>query len=295
MKIGIDLGGSHIGVGIITDKEKILIKKEKNIKFYEKDKSNIKQEIRDSILSLINNVLGEMQIPSFAIEEIGIGIPGIVKENIIEKCEKYGIYNWDLAKELEEHYNVPVKLQNDALCAAKAEKEYGNLKGTNRAIYMCLGTGIGSSIILDNNIFLSEIGHMVINNNGKKCHCGKKGCFEEYSSMRVFKEGIIELLELDENTTSEEILDILNKKKEDKKINEYIDYYISTLMMGISNIVNIINPEVICIGGSFTYFEEILYKKLLEKSSTIKHQFDNPKIVLSKLQNTAGIMGATLI
>ena len=295
MKIGIDLGGSHIAVGIVTDELKLIAKEEKNIKFYEKNKENIKQEIRDSILSLINNVLGKKQIPVFAIEEIGIGVPGIVKDNIIGKCEKYGIYNWNLAEELEEHYKLPVKIQNDALCSAKAEKEYGNLKGVNKAVYMCLGTGIGGTIVLDNNIFHSEIGHMVIRNYGKKCHCGKEGCFETYSSMRVFKEGIIELLELNKNTTSEEILEILNDKKEDKKVNDYIDSYIDTLIIGISNIINIINPEIICIGGSFIYFEEILYKRLLEKNVIIKNQFKAPKIVLSKLQNIAGILGATLI
>lgn len=295
MKIGIDLGGSHIAVGIVTDELKLIAKEERNIKFYEKDKENIKQEIRDSILSLINNVLGKKQIPVFAIEEIGICVPGIVKDNIIEKCEKYGIYNWDLAKELEEHYKLPVKIQNDALCAAKAEKEYGSLKDADKAIYMCLGTGIGGAIILDNNIFPSEIGHMVIESKGRKCHCGKQGCFEQYSSMRAFKEGIIELLELNKNTTSEKILEILNDKKEDKKINEYIGEFIDTLIIGISNIINTINPEVICIGGSFIYFEEILYKKLLEKIVIIKNQFKVPKIVLSKLQNTAGILGAVLI
>lgn len=292
MKIGIDLGGSHIAVGVITDEGKIIEKREEDINLTNEE--NIELIIRDKIISLISHVLKTIQIPIFVIEEIGIGVPGIVKENIVEKCEKYGIYNWNIAKEIEDHYQIPVKVQNDALCAAKAEYQYGNLQNAKKAVFLCLGTGIGGATILENKIFASEYGHMVIEMAGKECHCGKKGCFETYSSMKVFKEGMIELLNLDKNTSSEELLDILKKQKENSKLNKYIDSYINTLLIGISNIANIINPEKICIGGSFTYFEEILYKRLLEKSITMKYQFRKPEIILAKLQNTAGIIGATL-
>lgn len=292
MKIGIDLGGSHIAVGIVTEDGKLLKKQEKVISFVEKNE--IKEKIRDSILSLINQVLRELQIPIFIIEEIGLGIPGIVRDNYIVKCEKFGIYNWDLAKELEEHYQIPVKIHNDALGAAKAECEYGNLKNIKKAVFLCLGTGIGGATILENNIFPSEYGHMIIKKDGKECHCGKKGCFETYSSMKAFKEGMIELLGLNEQTTSEELLIILKKEQQNKELNQYIDDYTYTFLIGLSNIINIINPEVICIGGSFVYFEDILYKRLLEKANLLTYQFEKPKFVLAKLQNDAGIIGATL-
>lgn len=292
MKIGIDLGGSHIAVGIVTEEGKILTKQEKVIAYQKEE--NEKEKIRDSILSLINQVLREMQIPIFIIEEIGIGIPGIVQDNHIIKCEKYGIYDWDLAKELEEHYKIPVKLQNDALCAAKAEKEYGNLKDAKRAVFLCLGTGIGGATILEDKIFPSEYGHMIIEKSGKLCHCGKTGCFETSSSMKAFKEGMIELLELSKETTSEELLIILKREKQNRELNQYIDEFTNTFLIGIANIVNILHPELICIGGSFVYFEDILYKRLLEKANLMTYQFEKPKIILAKLQNNAGIIGATL-
>lgn len=294
MKIGIDLGGSHIAVGVVTEEGKILTKEERNITFIKENKSNLQEKIRDSILSLINHVLRTLQIPIFIIEEIGIGIPGIVKENLIIKCEKYGIKEWDLAQELENHYKIPVKIQNDALCAAKAEKEYGNLKKFKRAVFLCLGTGIGGATILEDKIFPSEYGHIIIEKEGIECYCTKNGCFETYSSMKAFKEGMIELLKLNRETTSEELLEILKKEKENKELNQYIDEYIYTLLIGISNIINIINPEQICIGGSFVYFEDILYKRLLEKANLMTYQFEKPKIVLANLQNNAGIIGATL-
>lgn len=292
MKIGIDLGGSHIAVGIITEKGKMIQKEEQNI-IYSKEK-DIKQIIVDKILSLINSVLRSSQIPIFVIEEIGIGVPGIIENNIVKKCDKYKIYNWDLSKILEEHYQIPVKLQNDALCAAKAEKEYGNLKDIKRGVFICFGTGIGGATIINEEVIPSEFGHMVIEKEGNLCNCGKRGCFETYSSMNVFKNKIIEVLGINVEATSEEILNFLIKNKNDENVNKCIDEYVNTLCIGLSNIINIINPEQICIGGSFTYFEDILYKRLLEKAQLISYQFDKPKIVLAKLKNDAGIIGAIL-
>lgn len=292
MKIGVDLGGSHIAVGVVTQEGNLLVSQEENLSLINNE--NVKQLIRDKILSLISCVLKQMELQISSIKEIGIGIPGIIKENIIEKCEKYGIYNWDLAREIEEFYKTPVKLQNDALCASKAEYKYGNLKNVKKGVFLCLGTGIGGATILGKDIFSSEYGHMVINLEGTRCHCNKKGCFETYSSMRAFKIGMIELLRLDKNTTSEELLNILRKQQDNNDLNSYIDKYITTLSIGISNIVNIIGPEKICIGGSFTYFEDVLFTRLLEKIDNMKYQFEKPEIVLAKLQNTAGIIGAVL-
>ena len=165
---------------------------------------------------------------------------------------------------------------------------------------MSLGTGIGGAYVIlgteskDILIIPSELGHMVIEKNGRPCHCGKNGCFETYCSMRAFKKGIIELLNLNEETTSEELLTILKNQSENETLNNYIDNYIDTLTLGISNIVNIFKPEKICIGGSFTYFEGVLYKRLVEKAKNYKYQFEVPQIVLAKFQNDAGIIGAVV-
>lgn len=295
MKIGIDLGGSHVAVGLVTEEGKVIVKQEKNISFVSQEKETMQEKIRDHIVSLINAVLKEIQVPIFLIENIGVGIPGIVENNKIKKCNKFRIKDWDLAQELEKYYGIPVILKNDALCATIAEKEYGALKGIKKAVFLCFGTGIGGVSIIDNQVIPSEYGHMIIQRDGKECNCGQRGCFETYSSMKVFKEEIIKILKLDKNTTSEELLAILRREKENREINDYIDYYIQAISIGIYNIVNIINPKRICIGGSFVYFEDILYKRLLEKALTMQYQFEKPEIVLAELGNTAGIIGATLI
>lgn len=295
MKIGIDIGGSHISVGIVTEEGKILLKRERNISFVDMEENEIKQEIRDTMLSLINVVLKEIEIPIFLIDSIGIGIPGIVENNIIKKCSKFKITDWNIAKELEEHYQITVKIQNDSYCAAIAEREYGNLKETTRAVFICLGTGIGGATILENQIISSEYGHMIIEKNGRECNCGKKGCFETYCSMKVLKNEIIKLLELDDNITSEELVKILIQNKQDERLDNYINEFVNTFIIGISNIINILNPSEICIGGGFTYFKEILFQRILEKNCLSTYQFSKPNIVLASLGNDAGIIGATLI
>lgn len=296
MKIGIDLGGSHIAVGIVSEEGKILIKQEQDIYFINEINNNIKELIRDTIVSLISATLRQMQIPIFLIDEIGIGIPGIVEDNKIKECSKFKIENWELAKELEEYYQINVKLQNDAVCSAMAEYTYGNLVNKDRALYMCIGTGIGGATIINNEIVQSELGHMIVQKeSGRECNCLNFGCFETYASMKIFKEEVIDLLDLNKQTSSEELLKILESEKHNNELNNYIDKYINNLIIGIGNIINIIKPEIICIGGSFAYFEEVLYKRLLEKAEIYSYQFTKPKIVISNLKNDAGIIGATLI
>lgn len=293
MKIGIDLGGSHIAVGVISE-GKVLAKTEKDINFIQY-KNEIKELIRNTIVSLINIVLEEANVPIFLIESIGIGIPGIVKENKIKRCSKFNINGWDIAEEIQEEFNIKVKVENDAVCATLAEKEYGKLKDINRGVFLTIGTGIGGANVINGYTIPAEYGHMIIQKDGIKCHCQNKGCFENYCSMRVFKEKVIEILELNEKVSSKEILNLVQNNMGNKELSNYIEEYISNFMVGICNIANIINPEIICIGGSFSYFKEILYKKLLEKDEFITYQFDKPKIVLAQNENDSGIIGATLI
>ena len=293
MKIGIDLGGSHIAVGIVSDEGKILAKKEKDLVLNSiEDKE---QEIQDIMKSLISDVTKRLNTPIFLMEKIGIGIPGEVKENKIGKCTKFEIYDWDLAGELEDFYKIRVNLSNDGYLAALAEKRYGSLVEEENAVFLCLGTGIGSAIINQNEIIASEIGHMIIKQDGKICNCGRQGCFETYASMKVFKDNIIKILNLNENISSEELVNTLFLRKEEKEVKEYIDEYIECLEIGISNIINTIHPETICIGGGFVYFEKILFPLLLEKVALSTYKFNKPKIIVSKLGNDAGIIGASLI
>lgn len=301
MQIGIDLGGSHIAVAVISKRNLVVAKREKNIENSE-NIFDIKQYIVDNIKKLITQVLKDIGAPSCVISKIGISAPGKIKNNIIYDMYNLGIKEFSLVQILSEHYGVEVVVRNDAKCAALVEKKIGNLKDYDDCVFLCLGTGIGGATFINGRMLEytkewgSEYGHMIIQKNGIECKCGNKGCFEKYASMKAFKSGIINLLNLDSNISSEDILEILLNRvnEKDREISKYIDEYIENLIIGISNIINILGPEAICIGGSFVYYEKILYTKLLEKMNLKNYNGVKPKILLAKTQNDAGMIGALI-
>lgn len=300
MQIGVDLGGSHIGVGIVNENGKIVIKKEQDL-IISKENIDMKLYIRDTIISLINGALREIGAPICLIEKIGVASPGKVENGEIKDIYNLGIKELDLAQMLKEYYGVDVRIKNDAKCAGIAEKEYGALKNEKDAVFLCLGTGIGGATFYNGKLVEptrqagAEYGHMIIQKDGIECNCGNKGCFERYASMRAFKENMKVVLKLDSDVTSKQLLKEVSRQLDKKEVNECIDNYIDYLLLGLSNIVNIIEPEVICLGGGFVYFEKILYTRLIEKINLNKYKFNKPRIVLAQLGNDAGIIGATLI
>lgn len=301
MKISIDLGGSHIAVAVLSESKRIVAKQEKDLPQLS-EIENIKQYIFDNIIMLIKEALKEAGAPSCVISEIGIATPGKVKNNVIYDIYNLGIKEFNLPYLLENYYSVDVKARNDAKCAALAEKEQGALQNYDDCVFLCIGTGIGGATFINGKMLEqtkesgSEYGHMIIQKDGLHCNCGNNGCFERYASMKAFKDGIIELLSLDKSVTSKEILEIVKDKVNvgDEQVNTYIDNYIDYLLLGICNICNIIEPEAICLGGGFTYFEDILYKRLIEKLNLNKYKFNKPQIVLAKLGNNARIIRGKL-
>lgn len=297
MRIGIDLGGSHIAVGIIGEEGKILIKKEMDIQ-EEWRTQDIKKILEDKMIEFINELLKQAGAPTCAISKIGIAVPGSVKEGKIKSLVNLHIENWELAEKMQSYFKIPVNIRNDGKCAGLAEKKWGSLQEYKDCVFMCLGTGIGGAIFYQGKLVEpicnegAEFGHMIIEENGRECNCGNKGCFEKYASMKVFKQGVLKLLKLPEDYPAKELLKILAIEKNKPEIEEYIEAYIGKLYLGISNIVRILEPEVISIGGSFVYFEEILYERLIEKLEKNINHIRVPKVVLASLGNDAGMMGA---
>ena len=219
MKIGIDLGGSHIAIGVVDNRGKILEKVEKRIT--KAEKNTIKKVIEDYIIEKTMNFLQQ-----YKITEMGIAIPGTVKNDIVVKSVNLGLKNYEIVKNLQEKIKLPIKIRNDAKCAALAENAYGALKSYDRSIFLTLGTGIGGAVIIHNELLHTgelpgcEFGHMLIEKNGNLCKCGKRGCWETYASMKAFKDNLREILNLDERTSGKELLDMLRKM--DKNNPKYI-------------------------------------------------------------------------
>lgn len=296
MRIGIDLGGSHIAIGVVKENGTLLEKKEVDLTCKEVD--ILEQFIQEYMVKGIKEY-----IDKYPIELIGIASPGEPKEGKLTSLMNLGIQEINVTQTLHKICDIPIQILNDAKCAGIAEKTYGAIKNDEDSVFLCLGTGIGGAVFMENRLLTPkrhsgfELGHMTIQKNGELCKCGKHGCFETYCSMKRLKQALIQILELPEETKAQELYEILKQRQNEEKIAQKIEMYIKDLVTGLSNITNIFEPEAICLGGSFVYFENILYDKLVEEFEKKKELFNKdsmPKLKLAMLGNDAGMIGATI-
>ena len=300
MKIGIDLGGSHIAIGVVNNLGRIQEKIEKRILL--KEKNNIKNVIEEYIITNVKNFTSKYQIT-----ELGMAVPGTIEGKKIKRSVNLNLENYNLVEILEEKLELPIIIKNDAKCAAIAEHKYGCLKDYDRTLFLTLGTGIGGAVIINNKLLDTgeypgcEIGHMIIEKDGIECNCGKKGCFEKYASMKTLKNNLRKVLNVSEKTRGEELFEIIrNNAKENpnyEEIEKTIKEYITNLSIGITNLVNIFEPEAVGIGGSFVFFEEVLLQRLKNEilnSNLLFNKREEFNIKTAILGNDAGIIGATI-
>lgn len=296
MYIGIDLGGSHIGIGLVSKDYKIINKKEVDIsEFYEKE--NIVSKCKN----MISDILNEQKLSIYQIDSIGIGAPGQIRGDIIISSPNMRIYNFNIINEFrknEDYKSIPIYLENDANCATIAEYLCGSLKNVTNGVMLTIGTGIGSGIIINqklykgSNLLAGEIGHMCISHNGLECKCGQKGCFEVYASMKNLRKKITEQLQLNKEITGEEIQILLNNGNEivKKTFLETLEY----LAIGIANCINIFDPQKIVLGGSIVYYKQWIFDKLnyLVNQKVFNKSYNAYIIEFATVGNNAGIIGA---
>lgn len=299
MKIGIDLGGSHIGIGLIEQNNlKAVVDKF----FTQEDRKNIETAILNNIDELINKILEENELSIKDIEKIGVASPGTVTNGHIISWN-LGLKDFNLQTKLIEKYNLPVKIRNDGKCAALAEKKYGAMKNYDDCVFINIGTGIGGAAFIDGKLLEPkrfsgfEFGHITLVKDGLECTCGKKGCFERYASIKALKTRITNTLGIDGTDISgqylrEELMVKYHDEVQDD-INEFIDY----LRIGVCNLIDIFEPEIVCFGGSFSYYEgHPVLNKLIEEINKPESTFNKSsvKIVTAEMKNDAGIIGATI-
>lgn len=307
MKIGIDLGGSHVAIGMVDDNHEIIEKRT----YYMSDKgsSTLESYIISSIIKGINEILNSTCRKLSKIESIGISTPGNPKDGCINNIVNLEIKEFNIANKLKEAfgksiYNIEIKLQNDGKCAALAEKFSGSLKDYDDCVFLCIGTGIGGAAFL-NGQFLKpkrnsgfEFGHIIIKADGEQCNCGNKGCFEAYCSKRKFKAQMQQILGIKEYVGATELTQAIEENLADTRVSRLLEEYVKNLAIGVSNIINILEPEAISIGGSMSHYEKLILNRLREKIYSGKYLFNKgnpPKILVAQLENDAGIIGATLL
>lgn len=311
MYIGIDLGGTNIAVGIVNEQGEIQ---------YEGSCATRTErephEILDDMLALILNILEKSHTELKEIKAIGIGIPGLADNNgNVIFCVNLGWRNVPLQEMLENILNIPVYIDNDATVAALAEYESGSMNNCKSGLLLTLGTGIGSGIILNGEVYSgfngvgSELGHMVVGENFYDCNCGRNGCLETFASSTAIIRYTQKLIkEMNESTIivakAEGDINNINAKiifdcaKEGDKIaNLAVNRLVKYLSIGIINIVNFIDPEIISLGGGVAGAGQYLLDLVINEVMANKYYKELPigKIVLAELGNSAGIIGAAMI
>lgn len=308
---GIDLGGTNIVAGVVDEEYNIVAKASTKTNCPRPEK-----EIADDMAKMVYQAVKNAGLTIDDIEWVGIGTPGIANSatGIIERANNLGFENTPMVKYISESIDKPVFIENDANAAAYGEYVAGAAKGAKNAVCITLGTGVGGGIIIDGRIYAgsnfagAEIGHTVIEVDGAQCTCGRKGCFEAYSSatglIRMTKEAIemfpdCEMAKMAEEkgkVTARTSFDAM--RAGDKNAKDVVDKYIKYLAAGITNTINIFQPDVLCIGGGVCNEGDPLLlpvKALVEKEDFASNSAKRTEIVIAKLGNDAGIIGAAFL
>jgi glucokinase len=290
--IGVDIGGTNIPVALVDQAGKIVDIIEKKTQAHDGPDSVVKR-IAESVKELCSKV------DNCSLAGIGLGAPGaldIKKGIIITSPNLSGWNNVPLLKMLNEATGLKVKMDNDANCAAIGEHWIGGARGSNNAIIITLGTGVGGGIIIDGKIFrgshgtAGELGHITIEKDGRLCNCGNKGCLEAYASATG---AVITAKEL--GLKVDTAYDIFVKaEQKDELAQKALEISGRYLGIGIASFANIFDPDVIVVGGGFSS----AYKYLLPAAKdeaynrSFKTIMDKLSIKRAELGNNAGIIGA---
>jgi len=311
--IGVDLGGTNIKFGIVSDKGEILQKGTLSAQ------ANLgKDAILGNIKKGIEQSLSFARKKKIRVKSIGVGSPGSVNltTGIIEgSCPNLPqMVNVNLKKWLSNRFDYPIHVDNDANLMALAEHRFGAAKGFKDALCLTLGTGIGGGIILNNELFHgsnfagAEFGHMSICYSGRKCNCGGIGCLEMYASapamvkdtkwlLRMNRKSIIYgLIGGDSDKLTTEVIFEAERKGDTLALN-VINQVCAYLGSGIASAVNLLNPQIVVIGGGVSEggnkFIQRIEKEV--KRRAFPSATKNLKIVKAKLGNDAGFIGAAIL
>lgn len=307
LRIGIDVGGTNIVVGLVDENNMIIGKAwtptRSELGFY---------TIIEDIFSCIQNVLTFSGFELSDCKAIGIGSPGMCDtENAVAKhVHHLGIDEAPYGELLKAKTGLDVYLDNDANCAALGEVVAGAAKDCTSALMITLGTGVGGGFVVDGRIYSGykslggEFGHTCIAVDGVRCACGEIGCWDAYASATA----LIRQAEVAAASDPESLLNSCEKldgetifavaEKCDKTANEVLQKYFSYVGVGIVNMINSIYPEAIIIGGGVSEAGDTLIngvRSYIEKHFFVKDAALMPKIVKAKLGNDAGIIGAAAL
>ncbi len=306
---GIDLGGTNTKIGLVDE--------DGNIIFTTIVKTDSMEGFEKTIQRLSKILL--QQVKSFDlnfddVQSVGVGVPGPVLNSRVVKF--WANFPWkngvDLALEFEKNLGKPVKADNDVNVITLGEMWKGSAQGYKNVLGLAIGTGIGGGIIVDGKLVSGEngaggeVGHIKVERDGKLCGCGQKGCWEAYASATgLIREAQSRLAVNKTNGLYEQVIgrdleakDIFDVAKEgDAFALDLVDYETDYIALGIGNLLNVLDPEIVVVGGGVSLAGDILFDKVKErlKKYAFPSTTENLKIVAASLGNDAGILGAAYL
>ena len=309
--IGIDVGGTNLVAGLVDEEGHILHKASCPV-----DKGMDDRALCGQLVRLAREACAGGGADPAAIESVGVGIPGLVDNarGLVIQTANMPFCSTPLGELFRREWDVPVFLGNDANCAAIGEYWAGAAKGCDPAVVVTLGTGIGGGLVAGGRVFTGfanagmEVGHMIIRPGGLLCGCGNRGCWEQYGSatalIRITKEHMArhpdsalweicggDLSRVEGRTPFE------GARRGDAAAKEALDEYLDGLATGIINLINILQPEIICLGGGVSNAADDLLldplRELAYRGSYDKHT--RVRLEHAALGNDAGVVGAALL
>ncbi len=315
--LGIDLGGTNIAAGLVDNEGKLVVRG--SVPTLPKRGP---LAITSDMNMLCRRLMEEAGVALHEIDSVGIATPGSVlyEEGMVERAENLGFDHFPIVESLRSLLPISrIYIENDANAAAWAEAICGASRGTKSSVMITLGTGVGGGIVFDGKIYsgyngaAAEIGHMVIEKGGRLCPCGRRGCFEAYCSATGLilstKEAMAECQKQGITTLMAEIAATYGKvngrvvfdamKRGDMYARRVVESFKDYLAEGILNIIHILQPEVILIGGGICNEREALlspdFLKRIEEEQFTRDSRHKTKVRIAELGNDAGIIGAAML
>ena len=308
MYIGIDVGGTNLKAGLVNEEGTIVAVERTPLDFQGPE------PFAETLAQLAAAVMERGGVEVKDVAYVGMGIPGAVKGGDILYTANIPMKNVPLEALFRKHLDLPVLLGNDADCAAVGEWSCGAGRGTKHFVVITLGTGVGGGMILNGKLYSGcgaggEVGHIVIKQDGVPCNCGRRGCWEAYASatglIRETKEAMEQHPEsalhavAAANGGVEGRTAFQAAEQGDETALAVCRAYAEYLAAGLTNLVNILHPEAVALGGGVAAAPEHLLlepvREIVARECYARHVDQVPRIIRAELGNDAGIIGAAML
>ena len=311
VRIGIDIGGTFLKAGVVTEDGNILATAARPTGF-----PRPVEDIIKDIAGAATDAVAKAGLTLDDVSFVGCGCPGTVNQQtrLIEYAGNLGFKQTPLVGELEKLLGKPVMAENDANAAMLGEWKAGAARGTQDCVCITLGTGVGGGVIAGGKMVRgvnsagAELGHTVIDFNGVQCNCGRKGCWEAYASVTALIRQTQAAMMADLDSAMWQLAPTLEEvsgrtawdamRAGDETGKAVVDQYIEYVGVGVVNMINVFQPEVLCIGGAISKEGDRLLQPLMEKAMIehySKYSEKQTKICRCELGNDAGIIGAAFL